>query len=657
MNREEFAKELDMIFKKYSNMKKWNKLLSLYEVEEIRRLNDYVMKHYQDDILIFVYGYEIVNDKVILKTELGSFLLDLPKLYDLDQVKRQLAKIVNQKKNLLDFFEMLIRDNIFVTDYMDTENGKRNYCGKVQVLKGFTNKTLLDSNVILKDYLDRYFIYRMLKEPEKYAKKFFRYYNQILCKCSYYFPSSKDFSGVSHVLPLDFHYYIYTNEACAAYFNTLYDHYYSFDQNLSLLFSIIILLNQGDKISIIKKHLEEFKKFIMEEGLCSAFSGRYSFMAYDFLKTNQLLSYFTEEELKKIYMKDPKNSFRCLKEVMLPIALGIENISPMVRLRKSDSLMVHLCYHDYDLYEGEPTLEKKELSFEKRGGFLSYFLSNNEIVVKLYKMYYKGYLKLIGDNLEKDNIEDFLETLLKPNNLLSIFENRKFSFGDLRSLSSFQHYYGKEVEESIRKVTEVLRRKSLAVYNEIILARDSLEKMNGCLAKYGLTSDNIYEYVIGDKFLYSKEKNGLLHVVYQYYGKSLKVLDILLLLDEMLNREMTLEQILKEKEIPKRDFQRMYQQSIEDNPILYQCIFESLSQNKRRGYLKLIRFGYRVLHTSLCSMEEYEKEFGEVISYNKLLAGVQDTELYSLLLEKSSHWKDLNKGKIKRLEKKEADEC
>ena len=125
----------------------------------------------------------------------------------------------------------------------------------------------------------------------------------------------------------------------------------------------------------------------------------------------------------------------------------------------------------------------------------------------------------------------------------------------------------------------------------------------------------------------------------------------------MLNREMTLEQILKEKEIPKRDFQRMYQQSIEDNPILYQCIFERLSQNKRRGYLKLIRFGYRVLHTSLCSMEEYEKEFGEVISYNKLLAGVQDTELYSLLLEKTSHWKDLNKGKIKRLEKKEADEC
>ncbi len=44
----------------------------------------------------------------------------------------------------------------------------------------------------------------------------------------------------------------------------------------------------------------------------------------------------------------------------------------------------------------------------------------------------------------------------------------------------------------------------------------------------------------------------------------------------------------------KRDFEIIYEKMKGKNPILYQCIFESLSQNKRQGFLKIIHQGYFV---------------------------------------------------------------
>lgn len=119
---------------------------------------------------------------------------------------------------------------------------------------------------------------------------------------------------------------------------------------------------------------------------------------------------------------------------------------------------------------------------------------------------------------------------------------------------------------------------------------------------------------------------------------------------------MTIDEILKEKEIPKKVFYEIYRKASEDNPILYQYIFESLSKNKRRGYLKLIRLGYKVLNTSIISIDEYNEKFGNVISFSELVSSLENTSLYQELLDKANKWEDFDNSNVKRrvLKNKEA---
>lgn len=506
---------------------------------------------------------------------------------------------------------------------------------------------------MLEDYLKKYFIYRMLLDSG-YGRKLFYYYNQVLYRYGF-------ISDYKSVIPLEylnqpnFNYYIYTSSTCAEYLMDVYDHYYCFDKNFFLVFSLILVENRKDKVSFIMEHKDEFKVFILEEAASNAFNGSYAVLAYTFLKDNNLLSLFTEEELKSLYMSEPKYSFKCLEEFIFPLAKKIENTSPMIQLDRNSQKMVHIKYHDYDLYEDIPIAKLKATSaYNKNLTFLEYFLCNNEVIVKLYKMYYKSYQKAVQGKPEKNNLEDFIRVLFQPKNLLSIYNNRKFDWEDLNSFSKIGNYYGEENFDKINQVMRIMRNQSLKFYNAIVLSKDNPNKLDDCVCQLGLDREHFYEYIIQDKFLYSKEKSGLLSIASDYYGDSLRLIDILVLLDEMITREMTLDEILREKEISKKDFQKIYDKARENNPILCQCIFESLSKNKRRGYLKLVRLGYKVLNTKLSPLEEYEEIFGSVVSFSELLFSLEKTELYFKLLEKAVSWEDycVDDVKKRRLEKK-----
>lgn len=634
-----FDRMLDNIFRKYSNMDNFSKLLSIYNLVEIQKLNDYLSLNYDHIINIQVYDYEFVNDKIYLRTELGTFLLDRPKM-DENKIIDRLSKIVGTRRNLLDFFSMLYHNNIFCDSY------SKKYDREVLVEKDCSGKRIISSNLILKDYLEYYFIYRMLIDPE-YGKRLFINYN-------------KKFEEYNHLIPLEylnnpnFNYYVYTSEKCAKYLMSLYDKHYCFNRNLSLVFSSIIVGGCYDKLSFIREYIDEFKQFVLEEATSKFISGKYAILAYKFLMDTNLISLFTEIEILRLYKKEPRYSFKFLGEFLTPIIRGIKNGSPIIKLNRNGNKIVHVKYRDYDLYEGIPVAKIKLESKSRGVDFFDYFIYNNEVVSKLYNMYYKSYKKMIKEDKGKDNLEDFIRVLFHPNNLINIFGNRKFSWMDLKSLSSFSNYYGQQSSENIKQITEILRKRSLEFYNDIVRAKDSLEKLDNCINKLGLDKKDFYDYIINEKFLYAKEKSGLLKIADQYYGDHLKVLDILLLLDEMVTREMTLDEILREKEILRKDFQKKYDQALVDNPMLHQCIFEALNENKRRGYLKLIRLGYEVLEMEISSLEEYSKKFGEIISFYGLLSRLNRTEIYSRLLEKASYWKDFNACLVKKkcLEKK-----
>lgn len=430
----------------------------------------------------------------------------------------------------------------------------------------------------------------------------------------------------------------------------IYENYYVFGDNLDLVFFTIIRLNKYDKIYFIKDHIDEFKKFTFEKFLKNSLEGiNFLKILSNFLTESNLISYFNKEELKQIYMENPYKYFTAFAGKYLTFIDDLKNDSPMIRVNGTDDTMVHIQYHDYDFFEGKPIAFIKKQDWENKPSFLYYFLCNNDSVVKFYKGYYKSYLKIIKESPEKNNLEDFIKMLLIPNNLLNIFNNSKFSWGDLHVLMAFAIYYGDEKARSfLEKLRADLRKKNLDFYNEIVLCNKNLEKLEVCLKKYGLHKDNIYSYIIENKFLYSKEKGALLNIINYHYGSALNVLDILLLLDEMLTREMTIDEILKEKEIPKKEFQKIYQSSMENNPILYNYIFESLSKNSRRGFLKIMRLGYKVLNTPISSLEEYEQVFQSKMSIYDLLFHLENTSLYPSLLEKCSSWEKFHSVQIKK---------
>ena len=206
--------------------------------------------------------------------------------------------------------------------------------------------------------------------------------------------------------------------------------------------------------------------------------------------------------------------------------------------------------------------------------------------------------------------------------------------------SKLKDYFGSFAEKALQEVQTLSRKNSLNFYNKIILLKENNIQLETFLNINHLNEENIFNFIIQNKFLYSKEKGALIKIFSDHYGHSLTMEDILILLQEMLERKLTIEEILKEKEIPKKEFEKIYSSSKENNPLLWQEISSSLNQNSKRRYLKLIHLSYKVLRTPLSSKEEYNQLFSKTISFDDLLEELKNTELYDLLLDKASTWKD-----------------
>lgn len=623
MDREEFYTYLDKIFKDYKRpmLVRVIDLNSHYGKNIIQKLNDYIMTHYDcDDIQIQVFSYEIKKNKVLLKTELGTFLLD-DRYKESSRGKEVLdTRFTNTKYPLLEFFGMLFYNN---TNYQVNNN-----------------HGLISYRTVLEDYLKAYFTYRMITDPNE-AKRLFLNFS-----IGRYGSELKNDKSIplEYLDNRDYNNYRYMNKDYAFLLQEIYENFYQFDNNYYLVFSMIVLLNLTDKLSYVTTNFSKFKTFIFDKTERNNNNPMLD-VCYDFIKENDLLKEFTEEELKKLYMLNPDFYFAKDRELFSKIASSIKNTSVMVRLNE-ERQAIHLRYYDYDLYEGSPAVERKIYKDKKNKKFLDYFFYCNETVVKLYKFYYKGYRQTISGHPNKDNLEDFIKSILQPVNLINIYNSVNFDWEDLRNLSRFGEYYGKEQQKQMRSVEEYSRKHSLLIHNSIVKAQENKQELDACLEKFHLSPDTIYHYIINNKFLFAKEKEALLKICEIYYSDGLKVLDVFLLLDEMITRELTLEEILREKEIPLKEFYQIYNRAKENNPILYQYIFESLSKSRRRGYLKLLRLGYKVLLSNVSSLEEYTKQFS--VDFYNLVYGLDGTDLCLQLCEMASHWEDFDENRVKR---------
>lgn len=423
------------------------------------------------------------------------------------------------------------------------------------------------------------------------------------------------------------------NEKMYNYLKQLMEMGYTFDKNKRLMFSMIVHFDLDSKY--IADNYDEFLQYLFKyKAVMSPVHDKNSFVSY-------LLKNFhvSDTTLMKLYKNDP---LLCKYfDIFKLVALEIENKSPLIPLDESGK-EVHVRYHQYDLYDGVPVREKISSSVRSADSFEQRFLVENTLVAKLYKKYYKSYMKQNG----KGNLKNFIASILfNFNNFQNVINDDEFTVANVESLRCFIYCFDENLrvkfDENYKKYMQSMKQYYFNIYNNIIKNKDEPEILGKILNNAGFTVQNAYSKILNNKFLDQKMKTALLQIVGVYYGDAIQVIDIINILDEMLDRKITLDEILKEKNIEKNAFKKIYEESTLDNPILYEYIKDTLSKNKRRGYAKCIKLGYLILNSDIGSYEEYNSKFPKYDLFS-LLESLKQTELYKKLNEKIKNWEDLD---------------
>jgi len=266
---------------------------------------------------------------------------------------------------------------------------------------------------------------------------------------------------------------------------------------------------------------------------------------------------------------------------------------------------------------------------------------NLDFLEKLKKIYYAQYQKkVISKDETKDNIIDFYKTMLMSNVLENIYSSTDYSISDTRSIESSISIFNEKEQEFLLKKIKFLVEKNRDYFikfsNQLIGCNGQKEKMDELLKSNNFNKDTIVQFILKNKYFDKLRKTSLLNVVFQIYdaSKIIKVSDIFEILDEMESRNLTIDEILKEKEIDKKLFYTIYETAKSNNPMLFNHIKDSLNQNKIQGFKKFITKGYIVLNSKLETLDEYQEKYN--INIYDFIKQYQETELYDKLLSKFS---------------------
>lgn len=625
MENKEFYEELENIYSHQELPPEINHFYKQYKVNNIREARE-LEGAIQEKLLtnqainIEVKSWQIKENIILIFTNIGTFTIERTANYEV---------ILKPSYNILEFYEMLKSNNLFL---------KKKYQKNVE---GYykTDK----EEYLFNDYLKAYYWYQLLKNP----KRFYLYLtnttntnlwfnirreNLVSLECL----SNQDFNDFSNTKKYQ------ESKPETHFLKQLHNRFKEIAKiNPYLLFSIAI--NQEESyLPYIMNNLEIFKKFILEETTKYTDSGSGMKQAYRFLKKINLIKYFTKEELLQLYKKNPSLYYHLDKERFTLLTKEIENKSPLVQLDKNSSKKVHIRYQRFELFDYCPVdCILKETPIKKY--FFLYFLEYNQTISKLYKSYYKSYEKITLKKGEIPNLEDFCKCLFQPRNLFKVYQNQKLNGQDLRNFTKLTDYYGEATKQNQILVEKACRQKAIEFYNNMINSQISKSTFEQFLKQNNLNEQTIFSYIINYKFLYSKEKSTLFKILNNYYGHFLKLVDIITLLKEMIERNLELEVFLKEKGISKKNFSIVYNYFEENYPKLYQKIFYQRNKEKQMKILNQVYLGCQIL-----SREEKNIELSQQFLKECSLDELKNTELYDLLVDKNLIKDEMKNKKLKK---------
>ena len=306
----------------------------------------------------------------------------------------------------------------------------------------------------------------------------------------------------------------------------------------------------------------------------------------------------------------------------------------LIQALKSDNSYYYIMVErDYKMFNID--LKDKDI--------LNAAISGSKMYKYLYKKYYSLYKKSLKENQKGDSIQFAKSCLTNKKIIFALYSpyglNKNIEIDLKRLAQLFDENINMELNQLIQEANEFYRTKNIKIYNDIVIHKSDHQSLTTILEFYHLTEKNVYPFIINNKYLDKRMKEALYLIIESYYGKSINLIDIIDLLNEMKAKDLSVEEmfkdniILKEKAISKKLFYQIYHNAAKDNPILYEYINQTLQENQRRGYKKIIKLGNSILSSKISTLEEYNELFPKY-SPEEILNALKGTDLYPKLLEK-----------------------
>lgn len=272
-----------------------------------------------------------------------------------------------------------------------------------------------------------------------------------------------------------------------------------------------------------------------------------------------------------------------------------------------------------------------EIAKKKGGIFLTYdkekydsplhqaiSFNNSDLIDKARSRYGKSYIEWAKKhNVDPNDDAQFIRVILQSTSLRDFYSSSYFTKTDLVTLESIvvalelSGINCDSIRTSMYKYMKEVSEREISMCNYLFSNSNNHEKINEMLDKLKITKDNFFNYIKDRKFLDKKLKESALLILAKHFNTSyISIGDIIDLLQEMNDRDLTIDAILKEKAIDKKLFYKIYDQFKEDNPEMYAFISECLNENKIKGFKKLIKLYYMIMDNDIDTEEKFITIFG-----------------------------------------------
>ena len=271
-------------------------------------------------------------------------------------------------------------------------------------------------------------------------------------------------------------------------------------------------------------------------------------------------------------------------------------------------------------------------------------LNHSNIIEKLREIHGKSYsMYAAKNNIDSEDDWLFIKNIINSKHLDEIYLSDNFDISDIKVINFIINYLEEKkvdctnINKRINYLKQEGQKREIYIYNQILANKDNEQKLNELLAKLNVNKDNFFEFIKIRKYLDKKMKEAALLALAKHFKTGyISIYDIIDLMQEMSERELTIDEILKEKEIDKKLFYSIYDKFREENLEMYELISKSLNDNKIRGFKKIIKLYYAIKSDKIKDYNSFVEQYG--YTPEEVLKMFASTDFHADLFNSISTW-------------------